>query len=217
LLCEAQRSLSEQAAAATFNVAFCLRPPLQKGYIWSLPKHAKIDTSDFNLPQLLPVRRKYLEHHPWESLELQILIEKLRQRNESQLASGLQDYLEKRTAKTASPALLYQDLMACRLFRAINSGLQLRCGHLPGKSATSIFVPQKWELVHSMHVMTTWRRPRQGKNEVGDFVSLKVSLRQGGVVNATRWINGITFFSYKDIREFTVGWPRSWMRRTSCV
>lgn len=198
------------------SVSFGVGGLLTEGYIWCLPKHTNIDTRDSNLPQLLPLRRKYLEYHLWESLELRILIEKLRQRNEFQLASGLQDYLEKRITKPASPALLYHDLMACKLLRAINSGLQLHCGHLPGKSTTSIFVPQKWELVYSMHAMTTWRRPRQGKNEVGDFVSLKVSLRQGGVVNPTRWINGMAFFSNKDIREITVGWPRSWMRRTSC-
>lgn len=183
-----------------------------EGYIWSLPKNANIDTSVFDLPKLSNKKRRYLESNPWDSLELPMLIDELSGRGATYLAAKLRHYLAKRRANATSPALLHLDIMACKLFQAIDCRLQLRCGHLPGKPSASIFIPQRWELAHSMHVLTTWQAPRSGKNAFGNVVSLKVSLRPDGVANPTRWINGVAFFSCNDISGVTIGWPRSWTR-----
>lgn len=181
-----------------------------KGYIWSLPRRANIKTADFRLPRLPANRRTYLKENPWDSLELQMLIEKLEQRNENLLAAKLQSYVDRRKAKVESAALLHLDLMACKLFQAINKGRQLRCGYLPGKLGAGIFIPHRCELVHSMHVLTTWQPPRQSKNRVGNFASLKIGLRPDGTAVPERWANGMTFFSCEDISEVTIGWPQSW-------
>jgi hypothetical protein len=94
------------------------------GYIWDLPKHANLSTSDFNLPNLSDARKNFLECYPWESFELEVLVEKLKQRKELILAAGICGYLEKRRKNTTSPALDYMDLMACKLFQAIDRGFQ---------------------------------------------------------------------------------------------
>ena len=98
-----------------------------------------------------------------------MLVEKLEQRNEELLAVKLQSYLDKRKAGVKSTALLHLDLIACKLFQAINRGEQLRCGFLPGKLGAAIFVPYRCEFAHSMHVLTTWYPTRQSKDRVGNL------------------------------------------------
>lgn len=99
-----------------------------KGYIWVLSKSTNIETAIFTLPRLSVKRTTYLERHLRDSLELQMLVEKLEQRNENLLAAKLQSYLDQRKAGVKSTALLHLDLLACKFFQAINRGKQLRCG-----------------------------------------------------------------------------------------
>jgi hypothetical protein len=112
----------------------CRLPPVEfvsrglqtVGYIWHLPKHADVHTSDFDLAKLSDARRNHLEKCPWESRELEVLASKLKQGQEYFLAAKLCAYLDKRRNDTTSPALDYMDLMACKLFQAIDRGFQLR-------------------------------------------------------------------------------------------
>jgi hypothetical protein len=188
-----------------------------RGYIWFLPKHASIDTSALNLPKLSGTRREYLEDHPWDSLELEMLVDELEQGDQALLGAELRLYLKKRRINIASPALAFMDVMACKLFQAIDRGLTVRYGFLPDRHATGIFIPHAWELKHSMHVLTTWQPPRRGINEVGNAVSLKISLRANRIVSPLRWIDGMVFFSSKDIDAVILGWPRSWMKRPAKI
>jgi hypothetical protein len=88
--------------------------------MWELPKHANLSTSDFNLPNLSDARKNHLESHSWKSFELEVLADKLKQLKEFVLAVELCAYLEKRRNNITSPALNYMDLMACKLFQAID-------------------------------------------------------------------------------------------------
>jgi hypothetical protein len=194
------------------SVRFCVRGLETDGYIWDLPKHANLSTSDFNLPNLSGARKEYLESYPWESFELKVLVEKLKQRKEFILAAGICGYLEKRRENSTSPALNYMDLMACKLIQAIDRGFQLRLANLPGQRASGIFVPRRWELSRPMNVLTTWQPPQKGLNEQGNAVSLKVSLGVGQVVKPIRWINGMVFFSRDERKDVLIGWPFSWTR-----
>jgi hypothetical protein len=176
-----------------------------KGYIWFLPKHANIDTSGLVLPKLYTARREYLEKNPWHSLELEKLADELERRGQVPLGAELRPYLDQRRRNVASPALLFKDIIARKLFQAINSGLTLRCGYLPDQPATGIFVPRKWELNHSMHVLTTWQPPVRGTDKVGNAVLMKVNFRLNRIVYPKRWINGIVFFSSKTADSVILG------------
>jgi len=184
-----------------------------KGFIWFLPKHANIDTGELVLPKVYPARREHLEKHPWESLELKRLVEELERRDQALLGAELRRYLEKRRTARTSPALAFMDIMACELFQAISRGLTLRCGFLPGRPGSGIFIPRRWELDQPMHVLTTWQPPKRGTDEVGNAVSLKVGVCANRVVDPKRWINGMVFFSSNTADDVILGWPRSWMRQ----
>ena len=201
----------------------CRLPPVEfvsrglktVGYIWCLPKHAKLHTSDFNLPRLSDTRREYLEIYPWESRELEVLASKLKQGQQYFLAAKLCEYLDKRRNNMSSPALDYMDLMACKLFQAIDRGLQLRLASLPGRAASGIFIPRRWELGQAMNVLTTWQPPQEASGESGNAVSLTVRLCGSRVVLPERWINGMVFFSHSDHETVIIGWPPSWTRPCS--
>jgi hypothetical protein len=104
-------------------VRFCAQGLETSGYIWELPRHSTIRTDHFRLPKLSGARRDYLQTHPWESLELEALAYELKQRQETLLAAYLCSYLSKRRNDVTSAALDYVDLMACRLFQAIDRGI----------------------------------------------------------------------------------------------
>lgn len=125
------------------SVEFVSRDLKTVGYIWYLPKHATIRTSDFDLPRLSDAKRKHLETYPWESLELELLTHKLKQRQEYVLADKLCPYLEKQRNGVNSPALDYMDLMACKVFQAVDRGFQLRLASLPGQCASGVFDPRR--------------------------------------------------------------------------
>jgi hypothetical protein len=199
---------------------YCRLPPVEfvsrglktVGYIWCLPKHANLRTSDFNLPKLSDTRRDYLEIYPWESRELEVLAFKLEQGQEYFLAVKLHEYLDKRRDNITSPALDHMDLMACKLFQAIDRRFQLRLASLPGQCASGIFVPRRWELGQSMNAFTTWQSPQEASGEAGNAVSLRVSLCTSRVVIPKRWINGMVFFSRNEHENVVIGWPPSWTR-----
>jgi hypothetical protein len=194
------------------KVEFVSRGLKTVGYIWYLPKHANIRTSDFDLPQLSDARRDHLEICPWESRELEVLASKLKQVQEYFLAAKLCDYLGKRRNNMTSPALGYMDLMAGKLFQAIDRGFQLRLASRPGQYASGIFVPRRWELGQSMHVLTTWQSPKETSRRAGNAVSLKVRLCANHVVVSERWINGMIFFSRNESENVIIGWPPAWTR-----
>jgi len=113
------------------------------------------------------------------------------------LAAHLCSYLGKRRNDVTSAALDYMDLMACKLFQAIDRGYRLRLANLHGQRASGVFVPRRWELSRSMHVLTTWQLPRKGLNEAGNTVSLRIRVGADRIVRPTRWINGMVFFLQK--------------------
>jgi hypothetical protein len=199
----------------------CRLPPVEfvsrglktVGYIWHLPKHANVHTNDFDLAKLSEARRNHLERYPWESRELEVLASRLKQGQEFFLAAKLCAYLDKRRNNITSPALDYMDLMACKLFQAIDRGLQLRLASLPGQCASGIFIPRRWELSQSMNVLTTWQSPQEVSGEAGNAVSLRVSLRASRVVIPTRWINGMVFFSRNEHETVIISWPLSWTKQ----
>jgi hypothetical protein len=156
-----------------------------------------------------------LEIHPWESRELEVLASKLKQGKEYFLAAKLCAYLDKRRNNTTSPALDYMDLMACKLFQAIDRGFQLRLASLPGQCASGIFIPRRWELGQSMNVLTTWQSPQEASGEAGNAVSLRVRLCANRVVVPKRWINGMVFFSRDEHEDVVIGWPPCWTRPCS--
>jgi hypothetical protein len=61
--------------------------------------------------------------------------------------------------------------------------------------------------------LTTWQPPKRGTDEVGNAVSLKVSVCANRFVDPKRWINGMVFFSSNTADDVVLGWPRSWMRQ----
>jgi len=67
-----------------------------KGNMWLLPRPANIETANFRLPLRWANRITHPGRDPWDSLELQMLVEKLEQRNEDLLAAKLQSYLDQR-------------------------------------------------------------------------------------------------------------------------
>jgi hypothetical protein len=153
-----------------------------------------------------------LEICPWESRELEVLASKLKQVQEYFLAAKLWYYLGKRRNNRTSPALGYMDLMAGKLFQAIDRGFQLRLASRPGQYASGIFVPRRWELGQSMHVLTTWQSPKETSRRAGNAVSLKVRLCASHVVVSERWINGMIFFSRNEHENVIIGWPPAWTR-----
>ena len=192
------------------HVKFCANGLKTAGHIWSLPKHANINTRDFDLPFLSDARRYYLENHPWASMELKMLAQRLEQRHEAELAAKLHDYIRKARGDTTSPAGTHMDMMACYIFQAICRGLQLRLAYQPGQDASGIFVPLRQELSCSIHVLTTWQPPQQGIDQVGNAASLQVSLHGKRVVRPLRWINGIVFFRNDEVGDIVISWPPSW-------
>jgi len=127
------RDLPIQTLKLTF-LKYCRLPHVKfyanglktAGHIWSLPKHANINTRDFDLPLLSDARRDYLENHPWTSIELKTLAHRLEQRHEAKIAAKLHDYIRKPRGDTTSPAGTNMDMMASCIFQAICRGLQLR-------------------------------------------------------------------------------------------
>jgi len=209
-----------QSKGLTF-LKFCRLPPVEfvprgmqtVGYIWYLPKHTTARTIGFNLPRLSNARRIHLTTHPWKSFELETLSHELKQRQEHILAAKLFTYLKKRRNDITSPALDYMDLMASKLFQAIDSGLQLRLASLPGRCASGVFIRRKWELSQSMHVLTTWQPPQEASSQAGNAVSLKISLSARNFVTPVRWINGMVFFSGNEYENIIMSWPLSWTKR----
>jgi hypothetical protein len=108
------------------------------------------------------------------------------------------------------------DLMACKIFQAIDWGFQLRLGYLDKREAMGIFIPHAEELHRSLHVMTTWQPPQEVFHGVGNAVSLQVNLHANRTVSPVRWINGLVFFSTKsDSDDILIKWPLSWTRSTT--
>jgi hypothetical protein len=105
------------------------------------------------------------------------------------------------------------DLMACKLFQAIDRGYRLRLANLQGRRASGIFIPRRWELSRSMHVWTTWQPPQKGLNEAGNAVSLKIGMGADRVARPTRSINGMVFFFTNESEDVIISWPLSWTRQ----
>jgi hypothetical protein len=99
------------------------------------------------------------------------------------LGAELRRYLNECRTARASPALTFMDIMACKLFQAIRSGLTLRCGCLPGRLGSGIFIKRQWELDQPMHVLTTWQPSKRGTDDVGNAVSLRVGVCANRVVD----------------------------------
>jgi hypothetical protein len=194
-------------------VRFCAQGLETYGYIWELPTRSIVRTDFFRLPKLSGARRNYLQTHPWESLELKALACELKRRQEAMLAAYLCTYIGRRRNGVTSAALDYMDLMACKLFQAIDRGYRLRLANIHGQCASGIFVPRRRELSRPMHVLTTWQPPRKGLNEAGNAVSLRIRMGADRVVRPTRWINGMVFFSRNESEDVLIGWPLSWMRQ----
>jgi hypothetical protein len=97
--------------------------------LWNLPEEARIYTGNFTLPTISDARRDHLEACPWDSLELSLLADELELIEEISIAARLRGYLYQRKDDITSPARDLMDLMACKLFQAINRGLQLRLGY----------------------------------------------------------------------------------------
>jgi hypothetical protein len=194
-------------------VRFCVQGLETSGYIWHLPRHSTVRTDRFRLPKLSGARRNYLQTHPWESLELEALAYELKQRQEALLAAYLCSYLSKRRNDAALAALDYMDIMACKLFQAIDRGYRLRLANLQGRRASGIFIPRRRELSRSMHVWTTWQPPQKGLNEAGNAVTLKIRMGADRVVRPTRWINGMVFFFTNESEDVLISWQLSWTRQ----
>jgi len=186
------------------------------GYLWSLPNEARIYTRKFGLSTISNARRDHLEACPWDSLELSLLADELELIGETSIAARLRRYLDQRRNDKTSPAHDYMDLMACKLFQAINRGFQLRLGYLNEREAMGIFIPHAKELHRSIHVMTTWQPPQEVFDGVGNAVSLQINLHANRAVSPVRWINGLVFFSAKsDSDNILIKWPVSWTRSTT--
>jgi hypothetical protein len=82
-----------------------------------------------------------LEACPWDSLELSLLVDELELIKETSIAARLRRYLDQPRNDKTPPARDYMDLMACKLFQAINRGFQLRLGYLNEREAMGIFIP----------------------------------------------------------------------------
>jgi hypothetical protein len=186
------------------------------GCLWNLPEEARIYTCNFGLPIISNARRDHLEACPWDSLELSLLADELEFVGETSIAVRLRRYLNQRRNDLASPARDYMDLMACKIFQAIDWGFQLRLGYLDKREAMGIFIPHAEELHRSLHVMTTWQPPQEVFHGVGNAVSLQVNLHANRTVSPVRWINGLVFFSTKsDSDDILIKWPLSWTRSTT--
>lgn len=193
------------------SVSFCKQGLQTVGCLWTLPEEARVYTRHFELPMMSNARRAHLETCPWESRELSLLADELDLIGEISVAERLRRYLFQRRKDLTSPARDFMDLMACKLFQAINRGLQLRLGYLDERQAMGIFIPHAKELHRSMHVMTTWQPPQEVFDDVGNAVSLQVNLHANQTVSPVRWINGLAFFSTKsDSEEILIDWPASW-------
>lgn len=193
------------------SVSFCKQGLQTVGCLWTLPEEARIYTRNFELPMISNARRAHLETCPWESRELSLFADELDLIGEISVAERLRRYLFRRRKDITSPARDFMDLMACKLFQAIDRGLQLRLGYLDERQAMGIFIPHAKELHRSMHVMTTWQPPQEVFDDVGNAVSLQVNLHANQTVSPVRWINGLAFFSTKsDSEEILIEWPASW-------
>lgn len=187
------------------------------GHLWEVMM--EIHTQAWQPPSRPRLRKssRYGLNNRQRAYILQLIEHVSRRKHCKILVKHLRDYLDDDLEPQHTAVKRYKDLMANELCNAIENGDALYLAAIHGTDKIkAIFVGP---CNQGASVFTAWshrtyrdRRPRTRHVSLSVCLEKQVSGQHPPHLKLQEWVNGLTFFTWREQRSVVVSWPEAWLR-----